>query len=153
MQLITSPAPFQIQPGLHYAFLAGSIEMGTAPDWQAALISRIENDQLVILNPRRSQWDPQWSEVPGHPMFRQQVEWELEALEQAHSIWLYFAPGTQSPVTLLEMGLHARAGKLRICCPEGFWRRENVRITAQRYQIPLISTLDELADSLNSIRI
>ena len=44
------------------------------------------------------------------PEFRRQVEWELGALESADVIVMYFAPGTQSPISLLEMGLHARGG-------------------------------------------
>src|SRR3546814_8063343 len=50
-----------------------------------------------------------------------------------------------SPISLLETGLHARGGKLILLCPEGFWRKGNVDITAERYGIEQVATMDELA--------
>lgn len=69
----------------------------------------------------------------------------MGALESADIIVMYFAPGSQSPVSLLEMGLHARGGKLILLCPEGFWRKGNVDITAERYGVEQVATMDELA--------
>ena len=47
-----------------------------------------------------------------------------------------------------ELGLYARSGKLKVCCPEGFWRRGNVEVVCRRYHVPLFSSLDELIDDL-----
>jgi len=58
-------------------------------------------------------------------------------LKQATEVLVYFAPGSQSPITLLELGLHAASGKVTIVCPPGFWRRGNVEIVADKYNIPL----------------
>ena len=55
-----------------------------------------------------------------------------------------FAPGTQSPISLLEMGLHARSGKLIVLAPEGFWRKGNVDITARAYGVRQVQTMNEL---------
>lgn len=41
----------------------------------------------------------------SNPQFRQQVEWELNALSVADLIVFYFDPATRSPITLLELGL------------------------------------------------
>src|SRR3546814_4292495 len=57
------------------------------------------------------------------------------ALESAAIIVMLLAPGSQSPISLLETGLHARGGKLILLCPEGFWRKGNVDITAERYRL------------------
>ena len=42
------------------------------------------------------------------------------------------------------MGLHARGGKLIVLCPDGFWRKGNVDITATRYGVEQVSTIEEL---------
>jgi hypothetical protein len=48
---------------------------------------------------------------------------------------MYFDPNTLSPISLLELGLHAKSGKLIVCCPEGFYRKGNVDIVCQNFGI------------------
>src|SRR3546814_8566471 len=117
--------------------------MGGAADWQADLIRTLGDLDVVILNPRRPDWNPEWRPVAEEPEFRRQVEWELAALESADIIVMLLAPGSQSPISLLETGLHARGGKLILLCPEGFWRKGNVDITAERYGIEQVATRSE----------
>ena len=126
-------------------FLAGSIEMGIAEDWQQRVEAFFANkEDYTILNPRREDWDSSWQQTFENPHFYQQVHWELAGLERADSIILYFHPATKAPISLLELGLFASSGKLLICCPEGFWRKGNVEIIAEKYQIPLYEDLQEL---------
>jgi hypothetical protein len=56
-------------------FLGGSIDMGAAELWQDRLVR-----DLVILNPRRDDWDSSWVQdpTPG-TQFYKQVAWELDA--------------------------------------------------------------------------
>jgi len=117
-------------------FLAGSIEMGAAEDWQQKLYSNIGSlGNCTFLNPRRKDWDSSWKQEKTHAEFRRQVEWELEALDWCDIIALWLCPGTVSPISLLELGLHLRSGKLIIGCPPGFARKGNVDITAERYGV------------------
>ncbi len=126
-------------------FLAGSIEMGVAENWQQTIESFFsDKDTYTLLNPRRDEWDASWEQTFVSPDFYQQVNWELNGLEQSDHIILYLAPETKSPISLLELGLHADSGKLLICCPAGFWRRGNVEIVAERYGIPLYEKLEDL---------
>lgn len=143
-RLVTSPAPLAEQDARPRVFLAGSIDMGKASDWQAEFVAALADLDVTILNPRRTDWDPAWKPEASDPQFREQVEWELRALEAADVIVLYLAPGTQSPVSLLEMGLHARSGKLVLLCPPGFWRKGNVDITAERYGIRQVESMPAL---------
>src|SRR6266568_603393 len=92
-------------------FLAGSIEMGIADKWQTRVIMRLKNEEVVLLNPRRTDWDATWKQDKDDPMFRQQVEWELDALGKSDHIILYLDPETKSPISLLEMGLYTKSGK------------------------------------------
>ncbi|WP_313394410.1 nucleoside 2-deoxyribosyltransferase domain-containing protein [Sphingobium yanoikuyae] len=141
---ITSPAPLPAAHDRARLFLGGSIDMGKATDWQRDMIAALADEKVTILNPRRADWNPAWKPEASDPNFRGQVEWELAALDSADIIILYLAPGTQSPVSLLEMGLHARGGKLIVLCPDGFWRKGNVDITATRYGVEQVSTIEEL---------
>ena len=143
-QLVTSPDPLPAADQRPRLFLGGSIDMGNAPDWQAEMTHALSDMDVVILNPRRPDWKPQWKPEASEPEFRRQVEWELAALEASDLIVIYFAPGSLSPISLLEMGLHARSGRLIVLAPDGFWRRGNVEITAETYGVQQVSSMDEL---------
>ncbi len=130
-------------------FLAGSIEMGAAIDWQAQLITALADLPITIFNPRRKDWDSSWKQTADSPQFREQVEWELDHLDRADVIALYLDPATKSPISLLELGLHAAVTPgLIVCCPEGFWRKGNVDIVCQRQCVTQVDTLDQLAQSV-----
>jgi hypothetical protein len=125
-------------------FLAGSIEMGAAEDWQAVIARALADLDLVILNPRRDAWDASWPQDADFGPFREQVEWELDAQERAELIVFYFAPDTRAPITLLELGLAAGRKRAVVCCPDGYWRKGNVDIVCRRHAIPMAADLDEL---------
>ncbi len=55
-------------------FLAGSIEMGKAEDWQTQLTNLLTG--VRVFNPRRDDWDPSWTQSITNPNFKEQVEWE-----------------------------------------------------------------------------
>jgi hypothetical protein len=59
---------------------------------------------------------------------------------------MYFDPATKSPISLLELGLFAKTGKLIVCCSEGFWRKGNVDIVCKRYGVMQVENLDKLYD-------
>jgi Nucleoside 2-deoxyribosyltransferase like len=145
-RIIKPPAPLTLHDGERSLFLAGSIEMGAAELWQTEVERALVDEEVVILNPRRDQWDASWEQSIRHPMFREQVEWELSGQELATIIALYFAPTTRAPITLLELGLFAHSGKQVVCCPAGFWRRGNVEIVCGRHGIPMVDSLPALID-------
>ena len=66
-------------------------------------------------------------------------------MEAAERIAFYFAPDSQAPVTLMELGLAARAGKAVVCCPTGYWRKGNVDVVCARYGIPTVPSLAALS--------
>lgn len=131
-------------------FLAGSIEMGLAEDWQALIFRCLQDLDVLVLNPRRDNWDASWVQSITNPCFREQVEWELAGLELASIVAMYFAPSTKAPITLLELGLCARNGRVVVCCPEGYWRRGNIEVVCQRFGVPLLNSLPELVAEVRS---
>jgi len=118
-------------------FLAGSIEMGLAEDWQKKATEAFEPHAKYIFNPRRDDWNKNWKQSIDHPEFNTQVNWELHALDIAQYIFMYFDINTKSPISLLELGLYATSKRLVVCCPEGFWRKGNVEVVCARYGIYL----------------
>lgn len=146
MKLYKPPAP--MPDGGKMLFLAGTIEQGTGPDWQKEMVAMLEDTEWNILSPRRDAWDATWSQEKDAPLFRKQVEWELAGLERADKVLFYFAPGTKSPISLLELGLFARSGKLLVVCPLGFWRKGNVDIVCEHLGIRQLDSLAEAAELL-----
>ncbi|MCB9752111.1 MAG: nucleoside 2-deoxyribosyltransferase domain-containing protein [Myxococcales bacterium] len=118
--------------------------MGAAAPWQDEVTAALGELDVLVLNPRRDAWDSSWAQRIDNPQFREQVEWELEAQERASVIAMYFDPNTRAPITLLELGLFARGGRLIVCCPEGYWRKGNVDVVAARYGIARAESLDAL---------
>src|SRR5262249_42741648 len=102
-RVLKPPTPLRLDGHTPTLFLAGSIEMGQAEDWQAQLERSLVDVDLVLLNPRRDEWDASWVQSIDNPQFREQVEWELAGLEQASLVAMYFAPSTKAPITLLEL--------------------------------------------------
>ena len=124
-------------------FLAGSIEMGKAEDWQAVIPELFKDRQdLVFFNPRRDDWDSSWEQKESNPQFNYQVNWELEHLDEADIIFMYFSPDTKSPISLLELGLYAKTEKMVVCCPDEFYRKGNVDIVCSKYNVPVYNTLE-----------
>jgi hypothetical protein len=134
-------------------FLAGSIEMGLAEDWQSMIEKELDGHNVTIYNPRRDSWDSSWVQSIHNEEFREQVEWELDHLDKSDVIVMYFDENTKSPISLLELGLYASSGKMIVYCPEGFWRKGNVDIVAQRYDITQVNSFNELLIALKSVAI
>jgi hypothetical protein len=122
-------------------FLAGTIDDGNSVDWQEMLVSEIHDLDITILNPRRSEWDASWVQSIDNPNFREQVEWELAALDAATYIFVYFAPRSYSPISLLELGLHASSGKIIAVCPDGFWKKGNVDVVGLKFGFPVFEDI------------
>ena len=131
-------------------FLAGSIEMGTAEDWQKKVIAELKWLEILFFNPRRNDWNSSWKQEIGNEQFNSQVSWELNRLEECDFIFMYFSPETKSPISLLELGLYAKSGKMIVCCPEDFWRKGNVDIVCTRLNIPLYGDLEDAINALKT---
>lgn len=142
MKIILPPEKFK-PDGKFSIFLAGSIEMGKAEDWQAQFCDDFKDYDINILNPRRTEWDSSWEQSIENAQFREQVEWELRNLEICDLIIMYLQPGTLSPISMLELGLHIKSGKMILCCPDGFWRKGNIDIVCNQSRIVLTENLPD----------
>lgn len=154
MIVVKAPEPVPFEDSFTL-FLGASIDMGGAEDWQDRLAKDLVNydfsDELVLINPRRDDWDSSWRQdpIPGTPFF-EQVSWELDCQERADRILYYFAPNSKSPITLLELGLFGNLDQetVLVCCPKEFYRYGNVKMVCDRYGIRIVETYDDMLRAL-----
>jgi hypothetical protein len=132
-------------------FLAGSIEMGKAIQWQQRMVDYLEDYPITVCNPRRGNWDPKVNPSEKDKAFQLQVKWELSALENVSVICFFFDRATKSPVTMLELGLWAKSGKVVVCCADEFHKAGNVHITCRRYGIPFVKDFKDLVPLVKSM--
>ena len=150
MQLIKPESTNQTTEHLISIFLAGSIEMGKAEDWQVRLEKELKDFKVTVFNPRRDDWDSSWEQKESNDQFNYQVNWELNRLTESSIVFLYLSPGTQSPISLLELGAFAERSHMIVCCPTGFWRKGNVDIFCTRSGIPVYENLEDAVGALKT---
>jgi hypothetical protein len=148
-QVIKPTSSNQSQDNYPGIFLAGSIDMGSSVDWQTEVQNKLDDCEVTFFNPRRDEWDSSWEQRESNDQFRKQVNWEMDKLEQSDIIFFNFVGNTKSPISLLELGLHADENII-VCCPDEFWRKGNVEIVCSRFGIPLFDNLDQAIASLKS---
>ena len=87
--IIKPPDVFPTEDSRLKIFLGGSIDMGKAENWQARIEKQLSSYDVIVFNPRRGVWKKEWKLVSADKNFRQQVEWELAALESSDVIVMY----------------------------------------------------------------
>jgi nucleoside 2-deoxyribosyltransferase len=143
MATIYKPPVYELDQDDLTLFLAGSIDMGAARDWQKVMEEALSDLPVAIFNPRRDDWDSRWEQDISNPDFRLQVEWELDHIERADIVPFWFDADSKAPVTMMELGIAAATGKAIVYCPKAFWRSGNVQIICARHHIALFE--DEAA--------
>jgi hypothetical protein len=122
--------------------------MNAAEEWQNYVQETLKDLDVTFLNPRRDDWDSSWTDKSV--VFNTQVNWEMNRLDSCDIIFMYFSPETKSPISLLELGLHAESDRMVVCCPPGFWRKGNVDIVCTRYNIPLFNDMESAINGLRT---
>ncbi len=129
-------------------FLGGAIDQGKAQDWQSRVVRGLEGIDCLVLNPRRDDWDADWEQSIDNPEFRRQVEWELKGQEDADLNLYVLLDDSKGPITMLEIGLFAKKDAV-LCIEDNFYRRGNLEIVAERYNIPIYRKLDDMLKDLH----
>jgi len=129
-------------------FLAGTIDNGESLDWQKEISDYSNEIGVNVFNPRRNNWDKD----AGSKEIVRQIDWELEHMEKADYIIMNILGNSKSPISLLELGLHARDGKLIVFCPKSFYRYDNVRVTCETYGVKLYS-IEDYKNNIDEIKL
>jgi hypothetical protein len=131
-------------------FLAGTTTRTAGPDWRETLTEALAHLPVAVFNPLRADWDSTWREDVTFAPFREQVEWELDMQERADVVVVYFGPGTDAPISLLELGLCARARKAFVVCHREYRKRGNVQIVCQRFGLEFMDAAGDWAPAISN---
>ena len=142
-----------IKPNMTHStiFLAGTIDMGDSINWQDKLVEEVEkrkkeNQEFSFYNPRRDDWDSTWDHESKE--FLNQVNWELDHLEKCDLILMKLLKGSTSVISMLELGLFAKSGKLSIYCEKGYWRKGNVDFICRKYNVDVLNSDEEMIQKI-----
>jgi hypothetical protein len=147
MQVIKPPNPLPTSFLYTSIFLGGTIDMGNSVDWQTEFSSHFVEyqDNIVILNPRRDDWDSSWSQEPTPgTSFHTQVMWERTAQQFAVFRVYNFEPNSVSPITLLELGEYGRKKNTYVRCSPEYFRYGNVAMFCYEHGIPIFNELNPI---------
>ena len=125
-------------------FLGGGIS--NCPDWQKEIVSQLEGLDLVILNPRRNNFD-----LANKSVRVAQIEWEFRHLRKATARSFWFPKETLCPITLYELGTYSSQNGLFIGIHPKYQRREDIEEQTKlvRPDIKLVYSLDDLAKQIS----
>lgn len=132
-------------------FLAGTIEMGNSPDWQAEVIQEIKDYNIVIFNPRRV-LPPE-----GEEEIVKQINWELDGLQTSRTIYMHLCANTISPISLYELGLlqgQQSSRHIIVYCDKEYTRKLNVLTTTSHlyWQNTEIQVFDDYQESIKALK-
>ncbi len=145
MKIIKPNSPIQVIDGISI-FLAGTIDNGKSINWQLEMEDILKDYNVTLLNPRRDNWNPNSSRAE----MAKQINWEMDNLDKCDVIFMNILEESLSPITLLELGLYANSGKMIVSCHEEFWRKINVDVVCDRFNIPRYDNFDDAITKLKS---
>ncbi|OAA51557.1 hypothetical protein NOR_00150 [Metarhizium rileyi] len=126
-------------------FLAGTTTPTPEGDWRQNLIDRLSHCAATFLNPCNRNWDSTWTEDSSDARWVEQIKWELDLLEGADVVVVMFHESTLAPISMLELGIHIRSGKVIVCAMPGYAKRGNVEAVCARYAGEFVTSEEELA--------
>ena len=152
---IKAPDRTKAPTGSKTVFLAGSIDMGEAENWQEKLSKEVSElaesnkKHITLFNPRRDDWDSSWKQEINNTQFFDQVSWELDHIDRCNYAVIFFSKESKAPITLMELGKISEMNnkKVIVFCPEGYHRKGNVDIVCYRKDIPVTETYEEFMET------
>jgi len=118
-----------------YYFLAGSIDYTSVKPWRSLIVQN-NTQQIHFLDPTNAKHDQLTDKA-----MKNHILWELNALEFADKIILNLLPEATSPISLVELGLYTKSGKLIVICPDSFYKSRYVHMLCEKYDVPLYKNL------------
>jgi len=128
-------------------FLGGGIS--SCPQWQPVMVDLLKDTNLVLVNPRRDNFD-----IKKKGIQAEQITWEYKYLRLVTGRMFWFPKETLCPITLFELGKYIeRSEALFVGCDIDYGRREDLLIQmglARPWAPQVYYTLDGLADSIRN---
>jgi len=125
-------------------FLAGGIT--GCPNWQHELCTAIEDLDIIVLNPRRKDFN-----ISDKNIIKQ-IEWENWHLNNADMISFWFPEESLCPIALYELGAWTHASKtIFVGIHPNYQRRKDVEIQT-RIKAPSVPIVYSIRDLELTIR-
>lgn len=124
-------------------FLSGSTENSDKDSWQDKLLKELEDLNVTMLNPYRADYNSL-----SDSELTKQIEWELDGLERADIVAIYFDSSTKAAITLLELGLSAKNKTVVIFCEGKFWKHKEVTVVAKKYKLSVFDNYDNFVKKI-----
>ncbi len=128
-------------------FLAGGIS--NCSNWQLDLVRLLEDTNLIILNPRRKNFQMDEPNIE-----EEQIIWEYNHLKKASAVSFWFPHETLCPITLYELGKQSILDKpLFIGIHPEYKRKKDVEIQNGliRPEIKVVYSLEDLAAQIKGL--
>jgi hypothetical protein len=143
MKEIQCPARFEPGRDDLSLFIAGGIS--NCPLWQKEFIGLLDDTDLVLLNPRRDEYD-----VTNISLEEEQIKWEFHHLGLASSYVFWFPKETLCPITLFELGavsMGLREKRIFIGTHPEYARKRDIKwqMLLRRPEIDVVESLEKLA--------
>jgi len=125
-------------------FIAGGIS--NCHPWQKELISLLEDTDLVLLNPRRDEYN-----MNNIALEEDQIKWEHAHLNMATAYAFWFPCETVCPITLFELGAVTCGSKrVFVGTHPDYARKRDIRwqMLLRRPEITVVDSLEKLADQI-----
>jgi len=142
MIVVEAPSRYRNRLGYPMLFMAGGIT--GAEDWQTKFLEELKDEELVVFNPRRKNFDISNEEVEA-----QQITWEFLHIAKANAISFWLPPQTLCPITLFELGsvLGEKTDRsIFVGCDPSYARIRDVKV-----QVGLRNKKIEVVESLSSL--
>jgi hypothetical protein len=144
-------APEEYKGNEKAIFLAGGIS--NCPDWQSELVKYLENEDILLFNPRRKIF-PENNSLESE----KQIKWEYKYLKKSDIISFWFPRETLCPITLYELGKSYMTDKtIFVGINPDYERKLDIEVQTKlaRPKIEIVYSLDKLAmeikNSLNKL--
>lgn len=125
-------------------FIAGGIS--GCQVWQSDLVRILEDTDLIVLNPRRKNFD-----TNNRQMEEEQIYWEYEHLQKASAVSFWFPRETVCPITLYELGKQSVQNKpIFIGLDPEYSRKRDILIQTRlvRPEVEVVYSIQRLAEQI-----
>lgn len=128
-------------------FLAGGIS--GCSDWQTEMINLLIDEDLVVINPRRKDFDKENKKLES-----EQIAWEYEHLKKVEMVSFWFTPETVCPITLYELGKISHTKKiLFVGIDPRYLRKRDVEIQTGliRPDVKIVYSIRDLVQQIKEL--
>ncbi|GAB5417556.1 MAG: hypothetical protein Crog4KO_08280 [Crocinitomicaceae bacterium] len=119
-----------------FVFLAGSMGKDEHGTWRERIMSDLSG-KFLFLDPTCHNH----ASLDADGM-KKHIQWELDAMEMADTILLHFLPESESPISLVELGLYTFTDKLIVVCPKEFYKYNYLYVLCEKYNTPFLEDIE-----------